>query len=348
MKTSTGALIDTRTLDQKAKDYLFEEIVSSPDLPVWVEKNENDWRKFPILNQKASNQCVAFTLRKMLGIQHLLDYKEYVDFSASHIYERRANYPSAGMNGIDSMEIVRKSGVTLEELYPSKTENNDYNILKILPQYSKVGEVFKIGAYLSVPVNIDTIASIIQRTGKGIMMFIFANSQEWKREVPIIKDKNLTVYKATVRHAITATDFFLYNGKKALLIEDSWGVDSGKEGRRIITEDFFNKRCWFCAHIMNFKFDSDELKDKEQTFNVVDTATFGDKSENVVQIQEMLKYEGLFPKNIQSTGYYGSITAKAVLQWQLKHKVDTPIILNNLGGKYFGSKSLKIYKNIYK
>lgn len=43
----------------------------------------------------------------------------------------------------------------------------------------------------------------------------------------------------------------------------------------------------------------------------------GERSDNVAAIQSELKNKGYFPKNVSSTGYYGSITKRAVMNFQL-------------------------------
>lgn len=347
MKNSTGALIDTRPIEKKNKDYQFSEIVASTNPVIWQTKSESEWRIFPIFNQFDTNMCVSFTVAKQLGIQSFINEGEYIDFSKAHLYERRSNKPSAGMGSDDGYNIVRKEGITLEQLYPTPSKNNDGKDLRIKKSSNLVGQIFKIDAYLSVERDIDTIASIIQTTGKGVMVWFWGNYKEWNQEVPKILDKTQTLYTAVVRHSVTAVDFFLYKGKKALLIEDSWGIKTGNNGRRIITEDFFNARNYYAGHIMNFKFENDELNISEPKFNITKSVSFGDNNIDVGQLQQMLRYEGLFPVNTQTTTYYGAITAKAVMDWQLKHGVDSPEVIGNLQGRYFGQKSLKKFRQLY-
>jgi peptidoglycan hydrolase-like protein with peptidoglycan-binding domain len=42
---------------------------------------------------------------------------------------------------------------------------------------------------------------------------------------------------------------------------------------------------------------------------------------DVKELQDILKYEGLFPTNVESTGYYGSVTQKAVQAFQDKYDI---------------------------
>jgi hypothetical protein len=182
----SGALIDERPFEEKEKDYLFKEMVASINPVNWVEKSFAEWRVFPIFNQDGSGSCVAQTLAKLLGILYWLKNQCYVHFSATHIYQRRANKPSVGMAGVNAFDIAAK-GVTLEELVPSQAMN-DYQMDDIeIPEYKEeVGEIFKIHNYVILPIkDIDTIASIIQTTGKGVMVWFYFKTDEWT-DVPKI------------------------------------------------------------------------------------------------------------------------------------------------------------------
>ena len=67
-----GALPDTRSIDEQAKDYQFSEIVTAVAPVNWVEKPPTQWRSFPIMNQNGSGACVAFTMAKLLGVMYWL------------------------------------------------------------------------------------------------------------------------------------------------------------------------------------------------------------------------------------------------------------------------------------
>lgn len=338
-----GAEIDTRPDVEQMKDYEFEEIVASADPVRWIEKEERDWRKYPIYDQNGSGSCVAQTMAKIMGIMHKEQNEEYVHFSATDIYQRRSNKPGSGMIGINAFQIAQE-GVTLEALVPSqnltdtKMDNAD-----VKPYERKVGDIFKVQNYLTVPTgDIDTIASIIQKTGKPVMTWFYFKIDEWKT-VPVIKDTSATIANSN-RHSVTAVDYTLYNGKKALIIEDSWGPGHGKGGRRIITEDFFKVRNWFNAYAMNLRF---EIEDNGgQYTDFTETMDYGERSDNVARMQTILKRTGHFPVNVESTGYYGNITAKAVYNFQVAHNVAGIDELNALQGRVVGPKTLKALNNL--
>jgi len=347
VKFQSGAVVDIRPAKEKLKDYKFEEIVASANPVNWTEKPQSEWRKFPIFSQNGSGSCVAFTLAKLLGILYFLKNNVFVNFSATHLYQRRKNKPYSGMAGVDAFNIAIE-GVTLEELVPSQNMNDTQMDSVDIPQYKKdVGSIFKIGNYLSLPIkDIDTIASVIQTTNKAVMVWFYFAMNEWGNE-PVVINPNLDLNAlATNRHSVVATDFTLYKGKKALIIDDSWGALSAMNGQRIITEDFFNARNWFSAYPINFKF-ADKSPDIKLEYKFSEILIFGQKNDDIKMLQNILKNEGLFPSNVVSTGYYGAITAKAVLQWQIKHNVADLLELNSLAGYRIGDKTIKKLNEIY-
>ena len=355
----SGALLDTRTEEAKLSDYKFEELVVSINPVNWIEKVQGAWRRFPIFNQDGSSSCVAQTLAKLLGILYYLKNQLYVHFSATHIYQRRANKPSSGMMGVDALSIG-KEGVTLEELVPSQNMNDSQMDNTQIPQYKKdVGSVFKIGNYVILPVkDIDTIASVIQTTEKGVMVWFYFQSDEWT-DVPEIKNPNLDLYAAsTGRHSVTAVDFTMYAGEKALIIEDSWGKFAGLQGQRVIRESFFKARNFFAAYPITFKFEDQTVPppvppqpvppvNPKPKYNFTKVLTFGTTDPDVKALQDILKYEGTFPKNVNSTGYYGSVTAKGVFDFQVKHQVAPLGELQSLKGHRVGSKTLAKLNQLY-
>lgn len=275
------------------------------------------------------------------------------------------------MAGVDAFNIARQ-GATLEELVPSQDMNDIQMDGAVIPQYKQdVGKVFKIGNYVSLPIkDIDTIASVIQTTGKSVMVWFYFKIDEWS-EHPAVKYPNLNLNAGdTARHSVTAVDFALVSGKKALIIEDSWGTSYGMAGQRVIDEDFFGVRNWFAAYPISFAFD-DQAQPQPQpspgpvkpkyTFTKslvfiawdiaknqpADPALNESQKADVIALEDILKYEGFFPSNVASTGYYGAITAKAVYAFQVAHNVAPLSELNSLGGRRVGDKTIRALNDLY-
>jgi len=353
-----GALLDERTEEEKQRDYKFEEMVTTAAPVTWIEKVEAAWRKFPIFDQNGSGSCVAQTMAKLLGVLFWLRYGEYVHFSATHIYQRRANrHLGAGMAGVDAFKIAQQ-GVTLEVLAPSQQMTDTEMDTFPVEQHAKlVGEQFRIPNYITITnPTIDTIASIIQQTQKAVMVWFYFSDgltpKEWPKKVPTIEHPDLSIVgPSTSRHSVSAVDFTMYKGKKALVIEDSWGVDSGYSGRRIVTEDFFKARNFFAAYPINFYF-----ADNSHPVEVKPVHTFSRTllwsadykiDAEVVKLQDCLKDDGSFPVNIESSGYYGNITAEAVLKFQRKWKVADEAELTELQGRRVGGKTIDKLNALY-
>lgn len=67
---------------------------------------------------------------------------------------------------------------------------------------------------------------------------------------------------------------------------------------------------------------------------------FGSRGTEVAKAQELLQRLGCFPASVKPTGYYGLVTKKAVLAFQLKYNLDNPVSLNAWGGAYWGARSI--------
>lgn len=365
-----GIVLDTRPEEKKQiEDVQFNEVVASANPVVWAEKAIPQIRKFPIFNQNGSGSCVAQTGAKMAGIMYWLKNgkKDYVHFSATHIYIRRNNKPAPGMAGENVFDILQR-GVTLEQLVPSEDLSDQQMDNTVIEKYKEdVGSVFKFGKPINLPSgDIETVASTISTTGKGIMVWFYFTIDEWTT-FPTIKNPNLNCFAlSTIRHSVTAVDFTLLGpsnapdkpelwGKKALVIDDSWGSSFGAAGQRFITEDFFKARNWYTRHVQNFKFNElDETGpvnnllrynfNKNLQFIPWDTTTNAPKdialnSEqklHVMFLQDILKAEGFLANNIATTGYYGALTAEAVLKLQKNYMVAPLEDLLELGGKNVG------------
>jgi hypothetical protein len=320
---NNGAHIDTRPESEQIKDWQQKEVVASSGVVQWVEKPPHTWRKFPIFNQNGSGSCVAQTEAKEIGIMRQLKDGNYVHFSATHIYQQRANKPQGGMGAIDARKILTK-GATLEVLTPSQMmTDSQMDSATVEPYKQEVGKVFSVPNYLEIPFkDIDAVASTIQATKKGVMVwFYFNNDGEWT-EVPVVKDPNLNLNApSTNRHSVTAVDFTLYAGQKALIIEDSWGPGTGMGGQRVITEAFFKARNWYASYLINFQYEVPPVQKPHHVFLV--DLEFGQTNDEVRALQECLKFEALFPANAEITGYFGAITKDSVQKFQIKYNITT-------------------------
>ena len=223
---------------------------------------------------------------------------------------------------------------------------------KIEPYKEEVGKIFKIGAPVKLPTgDIDTVASVIQTTDKAVMGWFFFLISEWQN-IPIILDKLLSLVGVkTNRHSITLHTHTLLGkknmpdnpevwGKKAIIGDDSWGINYGFDGVRVLTEDFFVERNFLSAYVKNFKFQIADQTTPKPIYKFTKKLEIGMTDLDVLHLQERLRYEGMFPMDQTLTMYYGALTASGVLQYQLKYHLDTVENLNQWKGRYFGTKTM--------
>lgn len=313
---NSGANIDVRPQEEKDKDYTFAEVVASVSPVNWIEKKQSEFRSFKSRFQSISGSCVAQTMAKIMGIMVFIREQVFIELSATSVYFFRVNKPNEGMGGVDAFEITRKRGLTFESLLTSRSKSNEELDNTVPSELDKAtAEAFRIANYITVPAgSFDEVASIIQTTGKGIMVwFWFKGDEWWGKEIPEAFRTDINIYSAD-RHSVSAVDFGLLDGVQVIKIEDSAREEDGKDGGRrgnetqdrYITRDFFTKRNFFIGYPMNFKFEAP----------VSNKPSYDGTTKS---LQDCLRYDGVFPSNVDSTGVFGAITWKAVRDFQVKY-----------------------------
>lgn len=334
MNNFTGVLDDPRPEEEKQKDWQADEVLL-PTASEWEKKPVSELKANPIWSQDGSGSCVAMTKARQVSIEVKRKTGEWLDFSPAFIYQRRANN-SEGMWVANANDIVVKRGTTLEALMKSQNLTEaQINQVTETPVALAMAEGVKMAcqSYLYVPVDMDKIAQVIDK-GHAVGILFYADFDEYN-EKPEVR-KNLTYANAQIRHMVTAVDYFLSEeGERCLWIEDSWGVGHGMGGRRVFTEDFIKQRVRVADYFDEFNLEANI----ENSYSFTENLQLGQNNEEVKKLQNFLKERGFFPQNQTATGYYGNITARAVLNWQLANNVDSEEELKKLNGHYFGPKS---------
>lgn len=327
-----GALPDTRPEEEKALDVKFNEVVASADVVDWSNPYEPT---YPIYDQGQACDCVAMTSAKLLGVYYLQKYQEWVDFSAGWVYWHRINKPDGGMGSWDVWNILKQKGANLEDLFPTKKTDIDIDNSKIYPHFYDVSKNFTIDTSIDLPVgDIDSVASVIQKTKKAVMVWYYFTANEWSLDEPVIYYPNLNINQA-LRHSVSAVGYKMINGTKYLIIDDSAWFGGIK--RRYISEVFHRARNFYAGYFMNFKFEAPTQKPKYQ---FTKDLFFGMTDPDIKALQDILKYEGLLASNIQSTGYFGSLTLDAVKKFQVKYNIMP-------ASGYVGPKTREILNQLY-
>lgn len=357
----TGLLTDNRPAAARLKNYGSVELVQATAI-TWIKKNEDQLRKYPIWNQWGSSACVAFSFSKVLAIEIYRITGVWVDLSPAFIYQLRSNKnmgDGLGMWSFDAAEIVINKGTTLDALMPSAllptmTEQQ----INAIPT-NKVAEAIAAAiadaaeSYIYLPKSMDAIAAVLDQK-KAVSFTLFANFDEYNSEIPTVKAQSLTYAEAPIRHRVTFTERNLDDVLgKVLIMDDSWGLGNGKGGRRKITEDFFYKRVSEPVYLDAFTLNpqsSNKPKVKltvplefiplDVNNEISDKVKNAKQLEDVKKVQDVLRYEGFYPADKASTGYYGAVTAKGVDKYQRKYGVATPAELDELQGKRVGGKTI--------
>jgi len=324
----TGLLPDDRKPEEREKDYLTCELLEAEpitwiDFEQWKQKPEIQkmLNELPVYDQNGSGSCVAQSIALIATINNWKEEGKAIKFSARGIYARRSNKPEEGMRFYDAAELFRKYGVVPEPILPS--ENLDENAMNrlddYLPSYDLIGKIYAPKNYFWVN-SFDEVVQVISK-GYPCQIGVRFGQGEWDYVVPQIRGNDLRW-----GHSIIVLPFayFTYQGKRAVLIQDSWGL-RGWNGRRILTEDWFQGArfmggLWY-EDINNFAVYNTspaQLPKYQWTRDLY----IGSRGEDVKMLQlalGMIKDDQgyLFPLISQiPTGYYGGLTRNAVLRYQ--------------------------------
>lgn len=301
----TGLVEDSRTEEQKAKDYQYTELYSATPI-VWMEKSQDQWRKFSLRDQDGSGSCVGQGSAKALEAL----YGSVI--SAKPIYSRRPNKPEKGMWLQASGDILYKLGTCPESVMVSQHLNEE----QMNDIDDSVSTPLKVAGYGFIAKdNIDQIAQSIDQH-KAVVLTFHSTYAEWS-DIPRVDASSTTFWG----HCVCAVDYILYNGVKALIIEDSWGhaTSLGNGGQRIITEDYLLARCTGAMFLIPGK---GQYVVKPRHYFTQDLKIGTMHNTDVKALQECLKYEGFFPASVDCTGNFLEATKNAVIKFQEKYRED--------------------------
>jgi len=345
----TGALTPNTTKEAELDNYRIEELVAAAAAVNYQNTTPDKWKVYPKRMQSASGTCVAQTIAKMGGILREQATGEFIEYSATTIYRERMNKPSAGMIGTQALDLWRKDGLTLEHLVPSQNMTDAQVDGTPVNTYDKqVGEISKLDAYVVLPPrNFDLAVSTMLATKKPLMVWHKWDYAEWDINIPTLKSNKGINDALEGHHSTTLTpNVGVYEGQVGATTEDSWGnVGIGSMGVRWLTREFYNARNTFAAYPTTFKTYADLGVDPAKPrYRFNRDIKYGARLDRDIQaLQDILKYENLYPANHDSTGNYLEVTRKGILAWQEKHGVPT----DGLNGAYVGTKTRTALNAMY-
>lgn len=286
-------------------------------------------------NQWYTSSCVFHAFLTALEYMGIIT-KETLK-SQLRAYRKRINYPNEGSIGYDAWDQIRSGVSPLADFpTPEKMRESAANAMKLVMGDPVLKDKFN---YFDIT-DYSRIATYVA-SGKAVPIFIYATEDEWEKEYVDIEDDNLQIQNAQVRHAITIMPEgdFTEDGVQRFAVHDS--AKFGKRGLRYLSLEFVLKRCYYAARIES-KADPivveppvvDRIPDVKCQLN--------DRGENVLALQRFLYDQGKLNAEY-ITGFYGALTAKAVLWYQLenwqKFTSKIPEILD-WKGEYWGDQSI--------
>jgi hypothetical protein len=342
-----GANIDSRSKEKKEKDYSYEEVYSAFGVIYKTREKGEVVMEYPRKSQNLTSSCVAHATVLSYAIERKQETGEWFDGSEAFIYKLRSNYPEEGMIGDNASDILVNVGLTEYKVLPTPFTEKEINALTITPKMIADAGKNKAKSYVSAyKVSWSQIAPVVspnEGKGKPVTIFIYASKREWSREYPTLEDKP-KLGSAEVQHAVTILPDSVFNegGVNYVVVQDSaW---FGGKQIRYVSEEFINTRAYYMRFFTELKY---ELKPEKPQYVFTKELKVGERSDEVMKLQEALQYLGYFPSKVNGaelkpTGFYGGITRQAVKDFQEAYKKDVlyPIGLSK-GTGYFGKMSLK-------
>jgi hypothetical protein len=233
--------------------------------------------------------------------------------------ERSAKYPYAQVYvpGGGSAEralagIAIHQGFGLESLTPSYYAGDPPSE----PFMERVGDITPAArisaatdqmslAYSFPQLDIESVAQAIHAGNGGLLLLHGSNNGTWLSTVPTAPKAGEELWTHYMAGLIPG----IYKGEKGIWAKQSWGPGVGMNGWQFLNAAYFASGA--ILDCMVYVFNTRPNQPPSHTFNA--DLHFGTSSADVLALQQLLAYDGEF--NVTPTGYYGQITAQAVLNF---------------------------------
>lgn len=358
-----GGLIDDRPKELIQRDFRDEEVRAAGPLN-FVEKDVSDLPFYERRDQAQSSTCMNQAYAKLRGILMKQRSGRYLPLSGGYLYRRRDNQDSEGMFLYDIFGLGKEHGLPFELLDPSQNmSEKEITNAKELPYSDEVAGLFtdKDEKFVYLPNNFDAIAGAIQ-SGLPVLLMIFADRDEYNIVPKVLRQS--TPSTSVIRHGICGHDTLKYKGQDCILMDDSWGILNSKaeddfqkelkdRGQRLLTRDFVNKRVYGAGYIVKLRMPWEDgyvppVPPAKPKVSIGKDLEWGMENDaDVRELQEVLKYENLFPHETPSTGAFYGITLKAVQDFQKKHGIASYGTPETTGFGRVGPKTRALINSLY-
>ncbi len=323
--------VDTR--DFKWEEVGFGSIPFNWDEGYDVEKSIDT--KLPVKDQGASFSCGGQAWSTYSGVLEAGVTGSLEERSAKFFYAQTYQI-GGGSTGRDNANVFINEGSCRETVLSSYIDPHTPPTEVFITRGQDIGDTARNDArsdrgfsYAQTGVNIDSIAQAM-RDNTGVVMGLDGqNNGTWLSAFPTPPTRT------EWRHWVYAGKAKKINGVKHIGFLNSWGVHVGEGGWQWIPETYFTSgHIWsgwthVLAPILAPSFHHDFVSD----------LSLGQSGGDIPSLQKALQIDGEFPKTVPATGYYGDITRRAVLDFQIKYMVAPLAELNALAGKTVGPKT---------
>lgn len=309
--------------------------------------------KFPVKDQDGSGSCGGQAWSYYGGALEAYYTGSFEERSAKFIYAQTYVAP-AGSPGRENCIVTKNQGWAREAVLPSY-DNGQPPGEAFMQRSQDISDIVRQDAarakslsYSNADVDIDTIARSI-RDSKGIIIGIVgSNNGTWTSAFPNPPQMS----EGRWYHWMYVGKAKILNGKKYIGALQSWGLNCGnfpgcvigENGWQWISEDYIKTilpgdpygRAIWSTWVLTY---NTTPVPPLFTHNFQTPISLGQSGDEVVALQKALQIDGDFPISVPTTGFYGDITRRSVLKFQLKYKLDTPAVLNQLAGRSVGPKT---------
>jgi hypothetical protein len=318
---------------QSPPDYRDIYVSQLVPMDVMPESYFVDINNIPIWAQLQLGACVGHAGGKYKQILDFIDTGEIKKLSARFGYAMakcKDGISSEGTYPRLLAKIYKETGCSTEKTCPNDTtlshEEYVYNrdITKIPKEALDEAYLAKISGFAFVGNEIESIKQAIIKC-HGFILLVQLDNKWWtdkKGRRSFKKEDLLPIQPPTdiiSGHEIYVYGYRVIPGDLEIHFINSWGDTWADHGKGYILYSEYKK---YMVEMITFTDIPDELLKKVDelpkkfTHNFTKILTLGDKNEEVKFLQDALKQYGTF--NYESTGYYGDITMKAVLDFQIK------------------------------
>lgn len=287
--------------------------------------------KLPVKNQGQSSSCGGQAWSYLGEVLEALATTSFEERSAKFIYSQ-TYVVGGGSTGRDNAALVKKQGWGLESLTPSyqngaapaeifMERNTD-----ITDEARNNAKKALSAAYVNVDMGFNSIAQAVRDNNGAIILIQGQDNGTWTSTFPHPPTS------AVWRHWIYVGKALTIDGKKYLGFINSWG-NVGTGGWQYLGLDYMPYIIEGWTHTYN----ANPAVTPHHYFTV--EMDFGQLNDEIKALQQVLQYDGTFPAGVPCSGFYGEITRKAVLDFQIKYQVDSLAALYQLNGKVVGPKT---------